>query len=241
MARIEFLFPEVANLYGDPFNITYLKNSMKNVEIIETSLTDEPKFAKEDIDMIYLGSMSETTQEMVIEKLKPYTARIQELIEKNVIFLLTGNSFEVFEKYIENEDGTKIEGLGIIDAYAKRTMFNRYNTLFLGKLNDNEEMKIMGYKATFSFSYGDNSKNYAFKSIKGCGINKESTLEGIRINNFIGTYLIGPLLVVNPDFTKYLINLMGEENPELQYEEEAIKCYKKRLEEFEREGTDYLQ
>ena len=120
-------------------------------------------------------------------------------------------------------------------------MLHRYNTLFLGEFNAEEKMKIMGYKATFSFSYGNNENNYAFKSIKGVGINKESILEGFRINNLFATYLIGPLLVVNPNFTKYIMKLLGEKEPKLQFEQEALKCYEIRLKEIESEFTNYLQ
>ena len=242
MAKIEYLFPEITNLYGDVFNIRYLQNSLKDAEIIETSLTDEPAFLNQDIDMIYMGSMSEKAQELVIEKLKPYKDKLQEFINNNKIVLLTGNAFEILGKYIENEDGSKIDGLGITDLYAKRDLKHRYNTLFLGELENKEEkIKIVGSKATFSFSYGDNEENYAFKSIRGCGINKESQLEGIRINNLFGTYLIGPLLVINPKFTKYLMKLLGEENTALQFEEEALQCYNERLEKFEKTNTNYLQ
>ena len=66
---------------------------------------------KEDINLIYMGTMTERSQEKVIKKLKPYTERIKELIDKGVCFLFTGNALEVLGKYIENEDGTKIEAL----------------------------------------------------------------------------------------------------------------------------------
>ncbi len=33
---------------------------------------------------------------------------------------MIGNALEVFGKYIENEDGSKIEGLGITELYAKK-------------------------------------------------------------------------------------------------------------------------
>ena len=242
MIRVEYLFPEVANLYGDSFNVNYLKQCLEentdDFEIIETSLTDVPRFLSEDVNMIYMGSMSENAQEIAIEKLQPYVKELKEQIEKGTVFLLTGNSFEIFGKYIE--DRNKIDGLSIIDTYAKRDMMHRFNTLFLGELKDSD-IKIMGNKATFSFSYGDNSTNYAFKGIRGCGINRESNLEGIRINNFFGTYLIGPLLVVNPEFTKYIMRKMGIKEPKLKFEEEAEKCYKQRLAEFKRESTNYLQ
>ena len=235
MIKIEVLFSEVCNLYGDLFNIKYLQKSIKEVECVYTSLTDKPKFVTEDVDLIYMAPMTEKTQEIVIQKLKPYKDRIKELIEKNKVFLLTGNAFEVFGKYIENEDGTKIDGLDIIPIYAKRRMMNRFNSLFLGKI---EDIKIVGFKAQFSMSYGDNSNNYVFESIKGSGINTESKYEGYRVNNFIGTYLLGPILVLNPYFTKYILKLMGQEE-RVAFEDVAIETYKKRLEEFEKLNREF--
>lgn len=235
MIKIEVLFSEVCNLYGDLFNIKYLQKSIKEVECVYTSLTDEPKFVAEDVDLIYMAPMTEKTQEIVIQKLKPYKDRIKELIEKNKVFLLTGNAFEVFGKYIENEDGTKIDGLDIIPTYAKRRMMNRFNSLFLGKI---EDIKIVGFKAQFSMGYGDNSNNYVFESIKGSGINKESKYEGYRVNNFIGTYLLGPILVLNPYFTKYILKLIGQEE-KVAFEDVAIETYEKRLEEFEKLNKEF--
>lgn len=243
MIRIEFLFPEVANLYGEPFNVKYLQNSLKEVEVIETSLTDIPKFTQEKIDMLYMGSMSEKSQEIVIEKLKEYKNKLKEFIDNNKVILLTGNALEVFGQYIEDESGNKIKGLGIFDTFAKRNMKSRFNTLFLGEFEGKEKIKIVGFKSTFSFSYGenDNEKNNLFKSIRGCGLNKQSILEGIRINNCFGTYIIGPLLILNPHFTKYIMTLLGEENPKLKFEEEITDCYNKRLKVFEKKETNYLQ
>ena len=241
MIKIEFLFPEIANLYGDPFNVKYLKNSLKEAEIIETALTDVPRFVNEEIDMIYLGSMSERAQELIIEKLKTYKKELMEFIEKKKVALFTGNALEILGKYIEDENGNKIEGLGIFDIYAKRDMKHRFNTLFYGEFEDRENIKIVGFKSTFSFSYTEENDKYMMKAIRGCGINKESKLEGIKQNNCFGTYLIGPFLVLNPLFTKYIMSLLGEENPQLQFEEEAMNCYKKRVEEFLKKETDYLQ
>ena len=227
--KIEILFPEVCNLYGDIQNMEYLKKCLPEAEFINTSLGQEPVFTTEKVDFIYLGPMTEKTQEKVIKKLKPYKNRIEELIESKTIFLFTGNALEILGKYIENDDGTKIEALGVFDTYAKRDMLNRYFGAVLGKLSD---MDIVGFKTTFSFTYGENKDSYFIKVNKGIGINKESNLEGIRKNNFIGTYLIGPILITNPLCTKYLMNLMDIQNPKLVFEEEILDAYKDRLEDF---------
>ena len=128
---IEILFPEICNLFGDNSNMDYLKKCLPKAT-----------FLSKPVDLIYLGPMTERTQEKVIKKLKPYKEKIQELIEKDVIFLFTGNSLEVLGNYIENEDGSKIEGLGIFDIYSKRDMMNRHNSLFKGTFEDIEICRI---------------------------------------------------------------------------------------------------
>lgn len=229
--KIEILFPEFCNLYGDISNMKYLKKCLPNANFIETSFNDEMAFTKEDVNFIYLGPMTENMQEKVITKLKPHKNRIEELINNNVIFLVTGNAIEIFGKYIENEDGSKIEALGIFDIYAKRDMLHRHNSIFIGKW---EDIDIVGFKSQFTFSYGDNKENYFAKVEKGIGLNKESNLEGISKNNFIATYLIGPILILNPDFTKRIIEKMEITDKNVAFEEDVKKAYIQRLEEFKK-------
>ena len=229
--KIEILFPEICNIYGDYGNIMYLKQCLPNAEFIETNLNVEPKFVEENIDLVYLGSMTEKMQEKIISKLEKYKDIISKQIEEGKAFLFTGNSFELLGKYIENEDGSKIKCLEILDIYSKREMFNRYNSLFLGKF---EEIKLVGFKNQFAHQYGDNTNKYFAQVIRGIGLNRESKLEGIKINNFIGTSILGPILVLNPNFTEYLIrNILKTEDGQVAFKEDAIEAYNKRLEEYE--------
>ena len=199
------------------------------IECIKTALTDTPRFVSEDVNMIYMAPMPESIQELAIKKLEPYKERIKELIDKKVVLLLVGNAVEVFGKYIENEDGSKIEALGLLDLYAKRDMMHRHNSAFIG---DFEDIKVIGYKSQFTMIYTDNQENYFAKVEKGIGINKESKLEGIRVNNLIGTYLLGPVLVLNPLLTKKILEMLGVKEPKLKYEADLIDAYQKRLEEI---------
>lgn len=227
--KIEILYPEFCNLYSDISNMKYLRQCLPEAEFIETTIDLVPTFVTEKVDLIYLGAMTEKTQEKLIAKLREYKDRIKELINDGVNFLFTGNSFEILGEYIENEDGSKIEALGVLRIHTKRDMMHRFNEVVLGNF---ENMEIVGYKSQFTQSFGDNSNSYFIKTLKGTGINKQTNLEGIKINNFIGTYILGPILVMNPLFTKYLIEKMGKENPTLAYEEEIIKAYVKRLKDI---------
>lgn len=226
----EVLFPDVANLYGDLFNVKFLRQCVPSAEVTETGLNDTPRFVSEDVDFIFMAPMPEYAQALAVQQLAPYKERIRALIDKGTVFLLTGNALEIFGEYIENEDGSRVECLGIYDTYAKRDMMNRYNALFLGGF---EELKITGFKAQFSHSYGGANTKRLFTREKGAGLNPEDEGEGLRVNNLFATYLIGPVLVMNPEFTKYLLRLLGAE-VNIPFEDALQDAYAQRLKEFER-------
>lgn len=222
--KIEILFSEVCNLFGDSWNAKYLEKCFNKSKIYYTSLLDKPKFVDEKIDFIYLGSMSENIQEEVIKKLIPYKKRIKELIDNNCIFLMTGNAMEIMGREII--DGTrKIKGLDIFDIVSKRDYEHRYNSLVLGYFHKD----IVGYKSQFSSSVINEESLFEIKKEKN-----GATKEGIHVNNFFGTNLLGPILILNPYFTKYLLSLIGY-NEKLPFEKELIDAYKIRLEEYQKD------
>lgn len=229
--KIEVLFPEFANLFGDCWNWRYLKQCMPEAELIETSYADEPRFSAEKVDMVIMGAMTESKQELVIKKLMPHRAKIAELIDSGTVFLMTANAGEVFCEFIENEDGSRVRGLGLVPLYAKRNMLSRFNSTQLCSF---ENMELVGFKAEFSQLYGDN-KDFYFAEVKfGCGINKGSKLEGVRINNFFSTSMVGPFIMMNPGFTKYLMQLLGVKEPRLAYEDVNLAAYERRREDIVR-------
>ncbi|NLL45494.1 MAG: hypothetical protein GX250_01630 [Clostridiales bacterium] len=225
---IEILYPELCNLFGDTGNMRYLKSCLPEAEFAETSLHDEPKFISAAPSLIYMGPMTERAQERVAQRLMQYKERIGELIESGCCFLFTGNAMEVLGEGIETADGT-IEGLGILKLRAKRDMKNRHNSLFLGKFGD---MDIVGFHSRFSTA---ESEEPGFASVvRGSGINKGAQSEGVRKNNLFGTNLLGPLLVINPDFTQFLLGLMGSDS-KIAFEETSRAAFKARLAEFKDE------
>ncbi len=227
--KIEYLYPEVCNLFGDIMNIRYLEQCIPQARFIYTGLNEEPAFVSQEVRLVYMGAMTERSQEIVIEKLRPYMDKIRELIDGGTVFLVTGNAPEVFGSRIQCEDGREIECLGLYDIYAVRKMMKRYSSLFLGKFGD---IDVVGYKNQFTFAYGDNSKNALFQVVKGIGLNPESRLEGVRINNFIATYVLGPLLVLNPILTERFLRLLGAENTTPAYYDQSLEAYCRRVEEY---------
>lgn len=156
-------------------------------------------------------------------------------IEKNdYIKIKEEDISKIDKKYI-------IDTLGLYDTVAVEEMLLRHNTFTLAKY---ENIKIIGFKNTFTQSFelerSNSEKNdikYFAKVIRGSGISDENPYEGIKINNFLSTYLLGPILINNPFFTKKLFKKIFEvEN--IFLEEELIKLYNTRLCEFEDENKN---
>jgi len=235
--KIEVLYPEACYLYGDLMNIEYLRRSLPQAEIIRTPLRAPPAFLNGDVDLVCLCSMTERAQELVTAALRPHTKQIKALIDGGTIFLVTGNALEVFIRYIENEDGSRMEALGLFELIAKRRMADRYNSLYLGKFG---EIDIVGFKSQFTHTYGDGAAGL-FETVRGAGRNPGVKPEGIRKNNFMATYVLGPLLILNPPFTRHIAGLLGAPERPLAFEAAAMDSYLLRLKEFSdpRRGFDY--
>ena len=227
---IEVLFNESCNLFGDGQNAAYLKATLPDAQIVYTKITDVPYFAEQDPDMIYIGSMSESVQRRVIEKLMPYKERLMTLIEKGTPILATGNAGEIFCKKIQYvTEELESDGLGIFDITVKTDLFDRYNGKVLACF---EGFKLVGFRSQFSMLYGNNEDCSFVKVTRGIGINRESKLEGLRKNNLICTHILGPILPLNPLFCEYLIALTGEK-AEAAHKAAAMDAYNQRVKEFE--------
>mgnify|MGYP003287749589 CR=1 FL=1 len=228
---IEVLYPEYNNLYGDRGNCEYLNKKLSlagyDVEIIETSLFDEPAFVNNQVDFLLIGPCQEKHQLNELEQLKKYADAIKGRIDNGGVILATGNAFELFGQYIENDDGKATECLGFYPYYAKQFTKLRYNDCSVGEF---EDMQLVGFKNLLSHSYGKNP--YPFLNMKkGAGMNPDNKVEGIHHNNLFATYHTGPILPLNPQFTDYLIKIADENyvGVNLEFEKQA---YESRLREI---------
>ena len=144
------------------------------------------------------------------------------------------NALELFGTYIQ-EGKRQIPALGLFPCHAVRDMEHRHNSMFLGTFGD---MKIVGARSQFSFSYGDFPHPF-LQVTGGYGIYPEARVEGIHYKNFFATYLLGPFLVLNPRFTQYLLQLLGCETPPAFWKE-AMEAYEYRLRGLETPGVCFL-
>lgn len=198
--KIAHLYYDLMNYYGEQGNVLALKTAIEyadfKVNIKTLSVDDEIDFEKYDI--FYMGMGTKRNQEIVRKDILKYKEKIENVIDKKM-FIMTGNSYELFGKKIDDK-----KCLGIFNFSSKTTDRIVGEQIFK---SDIIKETIIGFQNRFS---SNNIKDdYLFEVIKGTGNDSESKVEGIHKNNFFGTYLLGPILIRNPYFKDALLKYIG--------------------------------
>lgn len=198
--KIAHLYYDLMNYYGEQGNVLALKTAIEyagfKVNIKTLSVDDEIDFEKYDI--FYMGMGTKRNQEIVRKDILKYKEKIENVIDKKM-FIMTGNSYELFGKKIDDK-----KCLGIFNFSSKTTDRIVGEQVFK---SDIIKETIIGFQNRFS---SNNIKDdYLFEVIKGTGNDLESKVEGIHKNNFFGTYLLGPILIRNPYFKDALLKYIG--------------------------------
>lgn len=232
---IEMLFPEIANLHGDNANIDYLAQCRPDARIVRTGLTDRPAFADAPVDLVYLGPLTEKGQLKAIAHLRPHRDRLVDLIESGTVFLFTHNALEVLGSRIRNDEmGYDEPGLGILELEATLSMFGRYSGKVIGTVPEvGAAHPVVGYKSQFSMVTAPDALPGFLTAEQGIGRNPTTAIEGVRRGNFLGTSLLGPILVDNPHLTRALLGMLDPDTePVLAHERLALAAYDQRLADF---------
>lgn len=231
---IGYLFHDLLNLYGESGNVLALRQALETQDGIEVevkNLSLDNEWDLENIDFIYIGTGTRNNQLIALEYLKTYKEEIKKYIECNKFFLATGNSIELFGKYILDKE-EKNEMLGLFDYWTLRTENRRVSECVFEF--EKVKSKILGFENNEGKTV--DSKNPMFKVQKGYGTEKDEGTEGFMDKNFYGTYLIGPLLARNPELLELLCRdlILTKDNDfkfkdfDLKIEKEAHKKYLKR-------------
>ncbi len=242
--KIAHLYYDLMNLYGENGNVRALKKEFER-QGIKTEvyfLTVEDKINFNDYDIFYMGMGSEHSQIIVLNDLLKRKENIIDAVNEGKYFFLTGNSYELFGKYIIDFDNNKIECLDIFPYYTKIINFegleNASRFRIVGEIVGNSKLidkKIIGFQNRIGTIY-DNDSPFLILS-NGTGNKPKDSNEGYVYKNFYATYTIGPLFIRNPYLTKYFIKkIIKEKNDEYKLKiynnTSEIKAYNHYLENF---------
>jgi hypothetical protein len=219
--HIAHLYYDLLNLYGESGNIKALKKELENqgLKVYIHFLTIGDDFNLEKYDFVYIGAGTEENQKIVIPHLMKYKEIIKQEIENGKFYFITGNAINLFGKYIL-KDNKKIKTLNIFDFYSKEESFRMIDESIMKC--DFIDKPIIGFQNQSTII--KNNKYSMFQVIKGIGSFPNSKTEGIKYKNFYGTYLIGPILVRNPELLKYIIKeLIISKNTNFKFKKFDLK------------------
>lgn len=195
---VAHLYYDLLNLYGECGNVRILKKVLEengfDVYVKLLTVGDELNF--NEYDFVYMGMGLKENLKIANEHLLEYKKDIEKYINHNKCILCTGNSYELFGKKIIL-DNDEFDCLGLFDFESKVLETRNINEITASSTLANK--KIIGF-----VNCGSNNnikENYFLDNI-----NNTNDKEGININNFIGTYLIGPILVRNPELLKAIVS-----------------------------------
>lgn len=203
--RVAHLYYDLMNLYGEIGNLKVIEYQLKkqkiNVIIDKLSLNDKIEFEK--YDLIYIGSGTKKSTLLVLEDLKKYKQQVKEYIENNKFMLVTGNSINVFSKKIGDTEALNIFDFNISYSNAR---------LIGDVILDN----IIGFQNRDTLIENNNNPIFNNSEI------------GIHYKNFYGTYIIGPLLIRNPNFSqKFIKNLIISKKNDFKFRKFDFEIDKK--------------
>lgn len=220
--KILHLCPDLMNLYGDQGNLRALERRLRDqgeeVTIDRLAPGGESDFT--GYDFLYLGPGTERSQKAALEQLRPCAAALKSALEAGVHGLFTGNAASMLGREVVDGDGRAWPGLGLLDLVSREKK-DRYTGDAIVRHPELDKPLVGFFNKCEEW---EGSVTPLFHTVMGKGDFPGETAEGFVSHNFLGTHLIGPVLVKNPHFHNWLLRrLLGRELKPVDYpyEEQA--------------------
>ena len=205
--KILWMYHDLMDLYGDKGNIETLRYraSKRGINVIVDTCTLQEERNIEDYDIFFLGGGADKEQTLIYKDLLERKKSILKAKESGTAFLLICGGYQLFGQYYLDQDGQKIDGLGIYDYYTESSDRDHRcigNIVVETNIHD-KKVTVVGFE-----NHGGQTKevsNPFGKVLVGHGNTFDSGFEGHMDTQTIATYMHGPLLPKNPDIADEVI------------------------------------
>ena len=205
--KILWMYHDLMDLYGDKGTIETLRYraSKRGINVIVDTCTLQEERNIEDYDIFFLGGGADKEQTLVYKDLLERKKSILKAKESGTAFLLICGGYQLFGQYYLDQDGQKIDGLGIYDYYTESSDRDHRcigNIVVETNIHD-KKVTVVGFE-----NHGGQTKevsNPFGKVLVGHGNTFDSGFEGYMDTQTIATYMHGPLLPKNPDIADEVI------------------------------------
>lgn len=204
------LYPNMMDLYGDSGNLQILKfrAESRGIKIsIDSYQIGDPTPDFSQYDLIFLGGGSDKEQKVVARDILNHQAALAAAHQAAIFFLLICGGFQLFGQYYKDATGGRIPGLKFYDYYTESSTDKRQRCIGNIVISANfggHRHRIIGFE-----NHGGQTRGVTHpfgEVLTGNGNTFASSEEGLFEQNFLGTYLHGPLLSKNPALSDYILS-----------------------------------
>lgn len=228
--KILHLFPRLLSLYGEYGNLAVLRSTLENNGCkVLVDQYEDGVVKLEGYDLVYVGTGTEDNLMEAIRRLMPYASEIKASVTGGTHWLATGNAMTLFGATV-SRGGTVSEALGCFD-YTTRVHDDRR---YLGDVLTEAAFgsPLVGFINTSSVYEGIPSHLLNLTLGAKLGNDKQGSADGIRAGNFLGTQLIGPVLVKNPHLLSWICGELTGTEVTIGMDTNIQKAYQVALQEL---------
>lgn len=198
--KILWMYSDMMDLYGDKGNVQVLKMrcQRRGIDCTVDTMTMGDTVSLEDYDLLFMGGGADFEQNLLYKDLLDRREGLQKALDSGSAFFLVCGSYQLFGQYYLDQDGNKVEGLGLYDFY---TIASTRDRRCIGNIAVQAQMDGCTFKAVGFENHGGQTQNVATpfaKVLKGHGNTYDGGYEGFLNNQVLATYMHGSLLPKNP-------------------------------------------
>jgi CobQ-like glutamine amidotransferase family enzyme len=225
---VAHLYGNLMNTYGDYGNIIALTYYAKQIGVAVdyhlVSLGDE--FNATAYDFVLFGGGQDYEETIVAHDLKSKAQPIQDYIENDGALLAVCGGFQLLGKYMLMADGTKVDGIGVMDHYTTNMHDEKLTTLKDERLTGNIVIKNNETGETYHGFENHQGRTFLGESerslgtvVSGNGNNGMDNTEGVIYRNVYGSYFHGPIFTRNGNLAKrVLTTVLNKKYPTIDWQ-----------------------
>lgn len=199
---IGWMYPDLLNLHGERGSVQALVRAAENLGLAaQVRRIEDPDDAIpfDELDLLLFLPGEIKTLTVIRESLRSREEQMRRYVEQGGTVVAIGTSGLLFGKEILRLDGSRVEGLGLLDMTARERELVWGDDLRVLVTDTKQEL------AGCQISMADVETAVPLgRTLYGRG-NDGSGAEGARYKNLIYTNCLGPLFVKNPWFAETII------------------------------------
>ena len=206
--RILLLYPEYMGLSGDMGNLLALRHRLHSLglrcEVTAAGIGDAMPFS--EFDLIYAGNAPLSGLLPAMADIAPRADALRAAMEAGRIFLLTGSARCLLGGDLTLRNGTVAHGARLL-AESHREV-NRFTGEILATRPGLGRTLYLGcYDRVLETDAA--SERPLFQTVRGMGDKPAAIYEGVFKNNIYATYMLGPVLVRNPELLEEIVEKLA--------------------------------